>query len=404
LSRERLGIYVDDVYRVDAESITVDRAFLLFACEVGARFESCALFGRTVHSGPPADYVIPPGVRLVELPAYQDLFHLGDVLRAAPGTVISMWRGLRHVDTIWVFGPHPFALVLVLLAAIRRKRTVLGVRQNTLGYYRSRLPSRAWTPLLGPIWAMDALYRLLARRLRITVVGTEIAGHYGGERSALHTMTVSLIRTADVAPAPPERDWSKTVRLLTVGRIDKEKNPMLLLDALHKLEQERPGRYSLTWVGRGPMEEAVRRRASELDLGQCVELRGYVAFGPQLLGLYRTAHAFVHVSRTEGVPQVLIEALATGLPIVATDVGGVGAALDHGGAGLLVGPDNAAALVRSLTSITEDESLRRRLATRGLELAREHTLDVEVERVARFIAVSPDSAPSTQAQTRAART
>jgi glycosyltransferase involved in cell wall biosynthesis len=215
--------------------------------------------------------------------------------------------------------------------------------------------------------------------LHTTVVGTEIAASYGAQRPTVHAMTVSLIRAADLASGPAVRDWSGPVELLTVGRIEPEKNPLLLVDALAQLD---PQRYRLTWIGRGRLEEAVCRRALHAGVSDRLALHGFVAFGPELLALYRRAHAFVHVSLTEGVPQVLIEAMACGTPVVATDVGGVAAALDSGRAGLLVPPDDLEALVRAIIRIGDDEDLRRRLVAHGLELARERTLEVEAARVA----------------------
>jgi len=374
----RLGIYVDDVFRVAQDgSITGDRAFLLFACAVGARFSGCSLFGRTLHGGV-SDYALPADVDLVALPHYRDLFHAGEVLRCAPGTVRAMWRGLDRVDVVWAFGPHPFAIVLALLALVRRKRLVLGVRQDTLGYYRSRLPSRAWTPVLAGIRAMDAVYRALAHRVPTTAVGGDIARRYGGE---VLDMAVSLVPEADVAAGSVERDWGGRVELLTVGRVDTEKNPELVVELMRALDSSQPGRFRLTWVGRGPLEAETSRRAAGL-----VDFRGYVPHGPELLALYRGAHAFVHVSRTEGVPQVLIEALAAGPPVVATAVGGVPGLLEGGRAGLLVPPDDLRALVAAVERLAAEPGLRSRLASRGLEIARAHTMEAEVARTARFVA------------------
>lgn len=391
----RLGIYVDDVYRVvarpDGGEVSVDRAFLLFACEIGRRFERLVLFGRTMRTSVPADYVLPREVELAALPHYSNLRRLSEVGRSLGGTVAGMWHGLSRVDCVWIFGPHPFALVLAALAAVRRKRVVLGVRMDSVRYYGARLRSRRWLPALIPIVAIDAAYRLLARRLPTTVVGADLARRYGHGRPRVLTMIVSLVPAGDVLDEPPTRDWSHTIELVTVGRIEPEKNPRLLLEALHRLDAEQPGRFRLTWAGRGDLEEEVRATASELGLDERLELAGYVPFGPRLLELYRSAHVFVHVSVTEGVPQVLVEALASGTVVVATEVGGVADLLDGGRAGLVVAPGDVDALVTAIRRASDDERLRASLVERGLAVARTLTLEEQAARVARFLA-APDDA------------
>ena len=133
------------------------------------------------------------------------------------------------------------------------------------------------------------------------------------------------------------------------------------------------------------MERAIRERAAELGIAERIDLVGFVPFGPELLDLYRGAHVFVHVSMTEGVPKVLVEALGCATPIVATDVGGVRDLLDDGRAGLLIPPADLEALVAAIRRMTSDAELREGLVARGLELARELTLETQSQRVADFI-------------------
>jgi glycosyltransferase involved in cell wall biosynthesis len=388
------GAYVDGPYAQvatpDGPRVAPDPAdypFLSFVCEVGEHFDGLVIFGR---DGDPEQAqgrnLLPAHAQLAPLPHYTDLRRIGQVVRAAGGTARGFWRGLGRTDVVWVFGPHPFSFVLVLLAVLRRRRVVLGVRQDTVEYFRSRLPSGRWKPVLLAAGVLDAAFRVLARPLRTIVVGSEIERRYGGPRDGVLPVTISLVRSADVVDAPASRDWDGEVTLLTVGRVDREKNPLLLVEALAELERRRPGGHRLIWVGTGPMEDEVRRRAQELGVAERISMRGFVPFGPELLGLYRDAHAFVHVSLTEGVPAVLIEALASGTPVVATDVGGVGEALDGGAAGLLVPPADREALVGAILALASDGEGRDERARRGLELARERSLDVQAARVARFCA------------------
>jgi glycosyltransferase involved in cell wall biosynthesis len=135
----------------------------------------------------------------------------------------------------------------------------------------------------------------------------------------------------------------------------------------------------------GPLSGSVRARAAKLGVGDLIELPGFIPYGEELRERYRRAHAFIHISLTEGQPQVIFEAMGSGLPIVATDVGGVRDALEEGRAGLLVPPDDPESLVAAIERLAADRDLRDRLASRALELAARVTIESESARVAAFI-------------------
>jgi glycosyltransferase involved in cell wall biosynthesis len=388
---ERLAVYVDGLFgrggQAGAPRVTTNfegYPFLLFACEVGRHADALVFLGRHAPPERGLDFELPARAELVPLPYYPSQRDLVAVIRSVPGTLARMWRALAHVDTLWIFGPYPFSVALAVMAMLRRRRAVLGVRQDTMAYFRSRLPGRWATPLLAPLWFTDQAYRLLSRRLPTTVVGPWLEERYGGPRKGLLAMTVSLIRRHDVALAPAERDWSGPVELLAVGRVEPEKNPALLVDAMAELERSAPGRYVLTWAGDGRLVAAMRERAARLGLSERVRFVGYVPVGEALARLYARTHMFVHVSLTEGMPQVLVEAAAFGLPIVATDVGGVAAGIGREAA-LLVPPRDRPALVRAIRRMDADEELRRGCAASAVRFARATTIEAESARVACFV-------------------
>jgi SAM-dependent methyltransferase len=106
--------------------------------------------------------------------------------------------------------------------------------------------------------------------------------------------------------------------------------------------------------------------------------------------LYRSSHALLHVSWTEGFPQVLIEAFATGLPVVATDVGGVRAGVAD--AAILVPPGEPVRAAEALERVASDTELRERLVSAGLERAGQLTQESQVDRLAAFLArAAPDN-------------
>jgi glycosyltransferase involved in cell wall biosynthesis len=372
----RLAVYTDYVYRREGSRLYAERAFALFLDALGEdeRVEGLRLIGRLGDA--PARYALGEGVELAALPGYESLAHPLAALASLARSVRHMRRALDGVDVVWVLGPYPHAIALVLVALASRKTVVLGVRQDWPRYVRMRRPARRWMHLAAD--AMEWIWRTLARRLPVVAVGSELAESYAHAPATLE-LTVSLVR--EPLPArPPARDWGGALRLLSVGRIEQEKNPLLLAEVLALLDE----RWRLAVAGEGELAGVLAARLDELGLSGRAQLLGYVPMSGRLLDLYRTSHALLHVSLTEGFPQVLVEAFANGLPVVATDVGGVGRGA--GEAALLVAPDDARAGAEALERIAGEEDLRARLAAAGLARASRLTLEVQRERLLSFLA------------------
>lgn len=134
----------------------------------------------------------------------------------------------------------------------------------------------------------------------------------------------------------------------TIGRQAAVKNPLLLVEAFIQLVQSRaPGTETLrlVMVGEGPLHESIEQRIAEANLADKVWLAGVRADIPELL---RVMDCFVLPSLSEATSCTLQEAMATALPIVATQVGGNAALLEDGRYGSLVPSDDAAALAAAL--------------------------------------------------------
>src|SRR5581483_4519762 len=204
-------------------------------------------------------------------------------------------------------------------------------------------------------------------------------------------IAVSLISGDDIAAGErsAQRSWDGPLTVLSVGRLEEEKNPLLLADVLAALRAGDP-RWRLVICGEGPLEGALRQRLAALDVADAAEFRGYVPIdGDELARAYREAHVLLHVSWTEGVPQVLFEAFAAGLPIVATAVGGV--AQVAGSAVRLVAPGDAAEAAEAVRELAADPHLRERLTEAGLARARASSLEAELARTAAFLKGEPQS-------------
>jgi glycosyltransferase involved in cell wall biosynthesis len=379
----RIAVYTDYPYRRDGDVVYAERAFVLFLGQLAKTVDRLVLIGRLNPEGgrfERSHYRVADEIDFAPLPHYESLASPSGAVRAAWGSARAFARAIDDVDAVWLLGPHPFCLLFAAIAAAKRKRVFLGVRQDLPLYARTRHPDRRSVHLIAD--ALEGSYRLLARRCPAIVVGSELAANYRRGRAVL-PINVSLIRASDVASPDtlPPRDYSGALTALSVGRLEEEKNPLLLADTMAEVVAA-GGRWRLAVCGEGPLREALAARLEELGVADRVDLLGYLPLDGGLLDLYRDSHALLHESWTEGVPQILFEAFAAGLPVVATDVGGVAAAV--GDDALLIPPGDAVAPAQALMRIADEPALRERLVSGGLDRARSHTLEAECERVARF--------------------
>ena len=173
--------------------------------------------------------------------------------------------------------------------------------------------------------------------------------------------------------------------MLSVGRLDPEKNPLLMADILALAVAHDP-RWQLAVCGDGTLGGELLARARQLGVADRLILYGYVPIDDGLWEYYREAHVLLHVSLTEGVPQVILEAFAAGLPVAATDVGGVAELVT--GRGLVSPPSDAVASVAAVLRIASDTELRERLVAAAHAAAADHTLEAECSRVAGFLSMN----------------
>jgi glycosyltransferase involved in cell wall biosynthesis len=144
-------------------------------------------------------------------------------------------------------------------------------------------------------------------------------------------------------------------RIVSVARLEAPKDQATLLEALARL---RPLAWRLDLAGDGPREQEMRALAKRLGVAERVHFHGYL---PDPAPLLARAQVFALASRSEGLPRSILEAMRAGLPVVATDVGGVSEAVADGVSGSLVPRDDPEALSQALASLLAEPSRRARL-------------------------------------------
>lgn len=183
----------------------------------------------------------------------------------------------------------------------------------------------------------------------------------------------------DLAPFDPSRGLAATVRaeqgwpararvVMQVARLNRLKDHVTSMKVVARLADTEPD-LRLVIVGEGEEEAALRALHAELGLGERVEFLGARSDVPRLL---QAADAFLLTSISEGIPLTLIEAMASGLPCVATAVGGVPEVVADGVTGLLAPPGDVDAIAAALRRVLADGALAEGLGRAGRERAAKH--------------------------------
>lgn len=275
---------------------------------------------------------------------------------------ISPWRDLRSFAELYRLLRRQRPDVL---HASSSKAGVIG----RLAAVAARVPVRVFTvhgwAFSAHSGAASALYRW-ADRIAGRATTATICVSQRERADGLRARTCRADRTVVIpngveVDAYPQASLERAVpRLIAVGRLAAPKDWSTLLSALTSLDSEAFAELAI--VGDGPERERVEDELARRSLEGRVRLLGERDDVPRLLA---EADVFLLASRSEGLPLSVIEAMAAGLPIVASDVGGLKELVRDGETGVLVPPGDPVALAEALRPLLANRELRRRLGRAG---------------------------------------
>jgi glycosyltransferase involved in cell wall biosynthesis len=368
-SRGRLLLLIDRLVETGAEPVLARYAPRLLAAGFEVRIATLA-----EHAGdPPAQGLAANGIAVDALP-FRSLLDAG-----------AGWRLLHYVRTLrpdLIHSQLRWAHVWGTIAARLQRVPALATLQpsDDLGADGHAEPGGRLTS------------RLLNRgAARIICVSDDSRQHYQARARppAAKLLTLHDGIELDAYASLPARDRDAlrdrlaippaAPLAITVAPLRTPDGIDLMLAVLELLEPHWPELHYLI-VGDGEQRGALEAAAASLGLDDRVRFVGGHAHLPKLLGC---ADLFVLPSLEEALPSVLAKAMASGLPIVASAVGGVGELIEHDGNGLLVRAGDAESLALACHQLLASPRRRRAMAARGRQLAAERfAIDVQVERLA----------------------
>lgn len=267
---------------------------------------------------------------------------------------VAIARALRRERPHLVHAHNPAAAICAAIG-----RTLAGMRRVPIvTTYHGVLPERIGRAAQAMESVSDAV-------VGVGPTSTAALLHGGLRTDRAHTIhnAVEVAPRRSAAEIRAELGVGDAELVVSVGRHAPEKNQALLVDAVAQLAHTRP-RLRLVLVGEGwpHDEEELRRHIAAAGAESIVLLTGQRS---DAVDLTAAADVFALSSDSEGLPLVLLEALAVGTPIVSTDAGGVRDVITDGETGLLVPVGDRGALASAIERLLEDDELRRGLAEHG---------------------------------------
>ncbi len=278
-----------------------------------------------------------------------------------------VWRELDRLapHVVHVNMPGPYSGQNALLAPIAR---AAGARVVTTEHL----------PMVPPLWKRRALKRLAMRSVDVAVTMTRANAACLVERQRVPAERVRVVPNGipfGFGSARPARPGGGDLTLVFVGNIIAHKGLHTTLEALSKVTSG----WRLRVVGAGPDETRCRELADRLGLASRVTFLGRQS-PAQVEQHLSAADALVLPSAMEGLPYVILEAMASSLPVVASNVYGIPEVVVDGETGLLVPPEDAPALSAALARLIESAPLRERLGANARRRFEERfTLERQVE-------------------------
>ncbi|HMF98143.1 MAG TPA: glycosyltransferase family 4 protein [Vicinamibacterales bacterium] len=299
-----------------------------------------------------------------------------------PAMVRGIVAFVRAVDVLHCRVPTPAAVFAVACARLFGRPVFLLV----VGDLRALLPSMPYRGLKRLLWRSYTWFEergiqwMVNRSLTFANGAALASKHSRAGRPVVQTQTTTI--DAESIAQRIDTMTGDAVRLFAVSRIDPRKGLRVLPGVVAALA-ERGVAATVDIVGPvvgapGDAERAaIVAAAAARGVSDRVRLLGAVPL-ERLLPLYADYDAFVLPTLPgEGVPRVLLEAMAAGLPIVTTPVAGIPSLVTHERNGLIVDEPSADAVASAIVRLVRDGALRRRLIQHGYESARAHTLQAQ---------------------------
>lgn len=354
-------IFDDQIFYLNGGEYSSNEAHILFMIGMRRFFPNLVFCSRLSPTPDSGCYLIPGEIEICTLPYYKNIF---DLYAKSIILLPQIWRKVKsniHAwDIICLSWPNPVSMLIIIMVKIKfpKKLIMLLVRQNLKKLVKLRYHGIKKIIAVFMVELLESLLKLFGKTSIIFPLSKEVYQKFIGSFKNVHLIRLPPLSNNNINKLKL-RDVLKpndTLQLLYVGRLESEKGLPYLFQSLIILKKQYI-KFHLNLVGTGQDEKELQKLAAEYHLNKEISFHGYIKYGESLFSFYKNSDLFILPSLSEGSPNVLMEAMAFGVPIIATNVGGIPEIIHHNQNGLLVEAGSAKALAEAISDLTSNSLL-----------------------------------------------
>jgi len=294
-------------------------------------------------------------------------------------TLKNISKNIKDSNVVMLRLPSPIGWLAYFYSKLYSKPIFLYVAGNVKNV---ALKGKKYNPLLKPLvflvtYFFDSLTKFMARKTLVFVNGQEMLSSLNTKYNKCINFIPSLIKKKDIF-FRNDTCTKEPIKLIFVGRLVPIKGLIYLLKALKWLKSEKLN-VILTIVGEGPQKKELLLLAKKLNIEKSVEFKTQIPFGEKLFKTYKESDIFVLPSLSEGIPKSILEAMAFGLPVIATNTGGIPDIIKNKENGLLVAPAEEKEISMAIEQIIRNPKLRKKIIKNGYNFVKNHTLEKQTK-------------------------
>lgn len=332
--------------------------------------------------------IMPKEVKIVPLPEFYGNL---DFIRRAPRILFRiitiLKREIQKSDAVIVEHNGILELLAILEARKRKVAHLVLIGDDIKEVVKKKYTrTKKWINLFC-FYTLDIIVRyFISKGLLTLVTGNKLLNEYHKKGCYVYTYFTSLISLKDIVEVKKNVPLLETANILYVGFLEANKGVQVLIKAYADFVKEcNAYKSTLHIVGDGNYRSVLESLAQKLNINEKVKFYGFIGDREKVKRIFLNCDLLVLPSYSEGVPKVLLEAMAYGVPILATNVGGIPDIINDGINGLLIPPGNAEELKKGIIKILSNNQLYQYLRANGFHFIKAHTMEKQAEKIVMYL-------------------